>query len=224
MPLIISMVGYSNSGKTTLLGKMIPLLKAEGYSVGIVKHTEHDFFLEQSGKDSHRFGQAGAEGVALVGCGQIGFWGKMDEPEPLILDRIEQSFFFNRDIILTEGFKKGGKPKIAVLTKGKEEELLKEIEGSIIATVGEDPVRADLPHFKPDDPEGLVKILVDRFLKDRNKPSIRIILDGKNIPLNHFVQEMVQGSIRGLLSPLKGFKESRNIEVKISLQDKGRAR
>ncbi len=224
MPLIISMVGFSNSGKTTLLEKMIPLLKAEGYSVGIVKHTEHNFPLEQPGKDSYKFGQAGAEGVALVGSGQIGFLGKLDETEPLILDRIEQSFFFGRDIILTEGFKKGGKPKIAVLTKGKEEELLKEIDGSIVATVGEVPVRADLPHFKPDDPEGLVKILVDRFLKDRKKPSIRVILDGKNIPLSQFVQEMVQSSIRGLLSPLKGFKESRNIEVKISLQDKGRAR
>lgn len=224
MPLIISIVGFSNSGKTTLLEKMIPLLKAEGYSVGIVKHTEHTFPLEQPGKDSHKFGQAGAEGVALVGSGQIGFWGKMDETEPLTLDRIEQSFFFDRDIILTEGFKKGGKPKIAVLTKGKEEELLKEIDGSIVATVGEDPVRGDLPHFNPNDPEGLVKILVDRFLKDRNKPSIRVILDGKNIPLNHFVQEMVQSSVMGLLSPLKGFKKSRNIEVKISLQDKGRAR
>jgi molybdopterin-guanine dinucleotide biosynthesis protein MobB len=221
MPLFISIVGFSNSGKTTLLEKMIPILKAKGYSVGVVKHTGHDFSLDQPGKDSHKFRQSGAEGVALVGSGQIGFYGKMDETEPLILDRIEQSFFLDRDIILTEGFKKGGKPKIAVLTKGKEEELLKEIDGSIVATVGEGPVRSDLPHFTPNDPEGLVNLLVDRFLKDRTKPSIRVILDGKNIPLNHFVQEMVQSSIMGLLSPLKGFKESRNIEVKITLEDKG---
>jgi molybdopterin-guanine dinucleotide biosynthesis protein MobB len=223
MPLILSLVGFSKSGKTTLLEKMIPILKAKGYSVGVVKHTGHDFPLDQPGKDSHKLKQAGAEGVALVGSGQIGFYGKMDETEPLLLDRIEQSFFFDRDIILTEGFKKGGKPKILVLTKGKEEELLKEIDGSIIATVGEAPVRSDLPHFSPNDPDGLVNNLVERFLKDRNKPPIRVILDGKNIPLNHFVQEMVQHSILGLLSPLKGFKESRNLEVKITLEDKERS-
>jgi molybdopterin-guanine dinucleotide biosynthesis protein MobB len=224
MPLILSIVGFSKSGKTTLLEKMIPILKAKGYTVGVVKHTGDDFSLDQPGKDSHKLRQSGAEGVALVGSGQIGFFGKMDETEPLILDRLEQSFFFDRDIILTEGFKKGGKPKIVVLTRGKEEELLKEIDGSIVATVGEAPVRSDLPHFNPNDPEGLVNILVDRFLKDRNKPSIRVILDGKNIPMNHFVQEMIQSSILGLLSPLKGFKESRNIEIKITHEDKRRSR
>ncbi|MBA4395254.1 MAG: molybdopterin-guanine dinucleotide biosynthesis protein B [Desulfobacca sp.] len=224
MPLIISIVGFSKSGKTTLLEKMIPILNDKGYTVGVVKHTGHDFPLDQPGKDSHKLRQAGAEGVALVGSGQIEFYGKMDETAPLILDRIEQAFFFDRDIILTEGFKKEGKPKIAVLTKGKEEDLLKEIDGTIVATVGEVPARPDLPHFNPNDPEGLVTILVDRYLKDRNKPSIRVILDGKNIPLNHFVQEMVQCSILGLLSPLKGFKESRNIEVKITIEEKGRSR
>ena len=82
---------------------------------------------------------------------------------------MEQSFFSDRDIVLTEGFKKGDKPKIAVLTKGQEEQLLKEIEGSILATVGEGPVRSDLPHFKADDSEGLVQMLEDRFLKESDQ-------------------------------------------------------
>ena len=139
MPLIISIVGYSKSGKTTLLEKIIPILTGKGYSVGVIKHTGHDFSLDQPEKDSQRLERAGADGVVLVGSGQIGFLGKIDETEALILDRIEQSFFPDRDIVLTEGFKKGNKPKIAVLTKGKEEQLFKEIEGSIVATVGERP-------------------------------------------------------------------------------------
>ena len=76
MPLIISIVGFSNSGKTRLLEKMIPILKAKGYSVGIVKHTGHDSSLDQPGTDTYKFGQAGADGVVLVGSGQIGFLGK----------------------------------------------------------------------------------------------------------------------------------------------------
>lgn len=223
MPLIISIAGYSKSGKTTLLEKIIPILTGKGYSVGVIKHSGHAFSLDQPEKDSQRLERAGADGVVLVGPGQIGFLGKMDEAEALALDRIEQSFFPDQDILLTEGFKKGSKPKIAVLTKGKEEQLFQEIEGSIVATVGERPFRADLPHFKPDDPEGLVQLLEERFLKDRRKPSIRVILDGKNIPMNDFVQEIVRSGILGILSPLKGFKDSQRVEVKIRLQDKGKS-
>lgn len=223
MPLIISIVGYSKSGKTTLLEKIIPILTGKGYSVGVIKHSGHAFSLDQPGKDSQRFERAGADGVVLVGSGQIGFLGKTDESETLMLDRIEQSFFSDRDIILTEGFKKGDKPKIAVLTKGKEEQLFKDLEGSMVATVGDRPAQKDLPHFKPDNPEGLVELLEQRFLKDRHKPSIRVILDGKNIPMNHFVQEIVRSGILGILSPLKGFRDSQKVEVKIGLQDKGKS-
>ena len=220
MPLIISIVGYSNSGKTRLLEKMIPILKDKGYTIGIIKHTGHDFSLDQAGKDTYKFKMAGADGVVLVGSGQIMYLGNIEEAEALNLNRIEQTFFSDRDIVLTEGFKKGDKPKIAVLTRGQEEQLLKEVEGSIIATVGEIPFQSDLPYFKADDPEGLVQMLEDRFLKKRNKPSIRVILDGKNIPLNHFVQDMTRSGIVGMLSPLKGFKESQNIEIKIHLTEK----
>jgi molybdopterin-guanine dinucleotide biosynthesis protein B len=220
MSLIISIVGYSNSGKTRLLEKMIPILKAKGYSLGVIKKTGEEFLLDQPGKDTYKFGQAGADGVVLSGAGHIAFFGQMDDSENSILDRIEQSFFSEQDIILTEGFKKENKPKIAVLTKGKEEKLFQEIAGSIVATVGEKPVRADLPHFRPDDPEGLVRILEDRFLKDRKKAPIRVILDGKDILMNHFVQEIVTSGIMGMLSPLKGFKDSRKVEIKINFQEK----
>lgn len=223
MPLIISIVGYSESGKTTLLEKMIPVLTGKGYSVGLIKHSGHSFSLDQPEKDSQRLKRAGADGVVLVGSGQIGFLGETNETGDLILDRIEQSFFPDQDILLTEGFKKGNKPKIAVLTKGKEEQLFQEIGGSIVATVGERPIRTDLPHFKPDDPEGLVQLLEQRFLKDRRKPSIRVILDGKNIPMNAFVQEIVRSGILGILSPLKGFRDSKQVEVKIRLQEKGKS-
>jgi molybdopterin-guanine dinucleotide biosynthesis protein MobB len=220
MRLIISIVGYSNSGKTRLLEKMIPILKAKGYTIGIIKHSGHDFSLDQPGKDTYKYKQAGADGVVLVGSGQIGYLGNIDESEGLNLNRIEQTFFSDRDIVLTEGFKKGDKPKIAVLTRGEEEQLFKEVEGNIIATVGEIPFRSDLPHFKTDDSEGLVQMLEDRFLKERNKPSIRVILDGKNIPLNHFVQDMARSGIIGMLSPLKGFKESQDLEIKIHFPEK----
>jgi molybdopterin-guanine dinucleotide biosynthesis protein MobB len=217
MPLIISVVGYSNSGKTALLEKVIPILKSKGYSVGVIKHAGHGFSLDQPAKDSQKISQAGADGLALVGGGRISFLGITDETDPLLLDRIEQLFFSEKDIVLTEGFKKSDKPKIVVLSPGQEEPLLAEIKGSVVATVGEKPALAEVPHLKPDDPDGLVRLIEDRFLKDRQRPPIRVILDGKNIPMNHFVQEIVRSGILGILSPLKGYQDSRQVEVKISL-------
>jgi molybdopterin-guanine dinucleotide biosynthesis protein B len=222
MPLNISVVGYSNSGKTALLEKVVPIFKTKGYSVGVIKHAGHGFSLDQPGKDSQKIREAGAEGLALVGAGQIGYLGTTDETDPLFLDRIEQALFFDKDIVLTEGFKKSDKPKVVVLTPGKEEQLLAEIGGAVVATVGGKSARTDVPHFSPDDPEGLVRLIEDRFLKDRKRPSIRVILDGKNIPMNHFVQEIVRGGILGLLSPLKGYQDSRQVEIKITLPGKDR--
>jgi molybdopterin-guanine dinucleotide biosynthesis adapter protein len=147
----------------------------------------------------------------------------MDETGGLSLDQIEQSFFFDQDIILTEGFKKGDKPKIAVLTNGQEEQLLQAIEGRLLATVGDNPFRPDIPHFKPDDPQGLVNFLEGRFLKDRNRPSVRVILDGKNIPMKDFVQDIIRSAIMGLLTPLKGFFDARRVEIKINRQTKGQS-
>ena len=59
LPLIISIVGYSKSGKTTLLEKMIPVLTGKGYSVGLIKHSGHGFSLDQPEKDSQRLGRPG---------------------------------------------------------------------------------------------------------------------------------------------------------------------
>ncbi|HMK66790.1 MAG TPA: molybdopterin-guanine dinucleotide biosynthesis protein B [Thermodesulfobacteriota bacterium] len=216
MPLILSIVGYSNSGKTMLLEKVLPLLKAGGYSVGVIKHTSHGFSLDRPDKDSQRFSQAGAEGLALVGEGTIGFMGKIDETDPLLLDRLEQLFFQDKDFVLTEGFKKSDKPKIVVMTPGKEKELLAEIGGTVVATVGESPILDEVPHFTPEDPEGLVHFLEERYLKRIKKPPIRVILDGKNIPLNQFAQEIVCCGLLGVLSPLKGFQNPHQIEVRIT--------
>jgi molybdopterin-guanine dinucleotide biosynthesis adapter protein len=216
MPLVLSIVGYSNSGKTVLLEKLLPLFKARGYSVGVIKHTSHGFSLDRPGKDSQRFSRAGAEGLVLVGEGTIGYMGKVDETDPLILDRLEQLFFQDKDFVLTEGFKKSDKPKIVVLTPGKEKELLSEIGGTVAAVVGENPVLDGVAHFKADDPEGLVLFLEERFLKGLKKPPIRVILDGKNIPLNQFAQEIVRCGLLGVLSPLKGFQDPQHIEVRIT--------
>ncbi len=220
MPLIVSVVGYAQSGKTLLLEKMIPLLKEKGYSVGVIKHTER-FPDPEPGKDTTRLDQAGADGVVLVGDGRLVYWKKTQGEEAHDPDRLEQAFFMDRDVVFTEGFKRGNKPKIAVLTEGKEKELLAEIQGGIIATVGKRPCLPDIPHFQPEQLASLVGMLEERYLKDRKRPAIRIVLDGKNLPMNHFVQEILISGISGMLSPLKGYTKAEQVIVRICRTLKG---
>jgi len=66
-PLVISVVGTSGVGKTTLVERLLPELRARGLRVGTVKHASHGFVADRVGSDSWRHQQAGAESTLLVG-------------------------------------------------------------------------------------------------------------------------------------------------------------
>lgn len=104
---IISVVGYSNSGKTTVIEHLVPLLKKEGYSVGTLKNihcTSYD--PDQEGTDTWRHKEAGAD--VTVGYGQystdIMIQKRMDIDELLTM--------FNFDILLLEGVRDLAVPRI----------------------------------------------------------------------------------------------------------------
>ncbi len=71
MPQIICIVGRSQSGKTTLIEKLIPVLKNRGHRIGTIKHSQHIFDFDKSGKDSWRHKDAGAETVIIASPGRI---------------------------------------------------------------------------------------------------------------------------------------------------------
>jgi len=68
-PPIVSFVGNSGAGKTTLLEKVVRELKGRGYKVAVIKHSHHDFQIDQEGKDSWRFAQAGSDCVVISSAG-----------------------------------------------------------------------------------------------------------------------------------------------------------
>ena len=64
-PAVLAVSGVHNSGKTTLLEKLLPMLRSRGLKVGVIKHDGHDFTPDVPGTDSYRLREAGAEGVAV---------------------------------------------------------------------------------------------------------------------------------------------------------------
>ena len=111
---VVSFIGRSNSGKTTLLEKVVRELKIRGYRVAIVKHTHHDFEIDRPGKDTWRLAQAGGDIVVLSSPDKVTF---VEYPDAeLTLDEISALFKAKVDIVLTEGYKNGNAPKILILS------------------------------------------------------------------------------------------------------------
>lgn len=106
---VLSVVGVSDSGKTTLLEKLIPLLRGKGLRLAIIKHDAHSFEMDHEGKDTWRFAKAGADVVAISSRAKTALMEYRDLDLNAVISRIKDV-----DIILTEGYKSWNKPKIMV--------------------------------------------------------------------------------------------------------------
>src|SRR5262245_15158437 len=110
---IIGIAGWKNSGKTTLVTRLITEFVARGLKVATVKHAHHDFQIDDRETDSARHRRAGAQQVAVVSAKR---WAVVNElggaPEPDLSDVI--SWMEPCDLIIVEGYKTTSMPKIEV--------------------------------------------------------------------------------------------------------------
>jgi molybdopterin-guanine dinucleotide biosynthesis protein B len=156
---VVSIVGHSGTGKTTLLEKLIRELKNRGYRLAVVKHHHHPGLqLDTPGKDSWRFAQAGADHVALAGPHQVAHIRRFDQEATLedVLAAIPDV-----DLILTEGYKSADAPKIEV-SRGESPLIFP--PSSLIAVVSDRRLHVEVPRFDLDDAAGLAAFVEARFL------------------------------------------------------------
>ena len=111
-PAVLAVSGVHNSGKTTLLEKLIPLLRARGLKVGVIKHDGHDFTPDVPGTDSYRLREAGAEGVAVFSGNRYLLTEEFRLTEQDLLALFERHGY---DLVLLEGFQNSGWSKIEVV-------------------------------------------------------------------------------------------------------------
>lgn len=134
---VIGIIGRSGSGKTTLLSDLIPVLRGRGYSVSTVKHTHHDFDMDQPGKDSYRHREAGAQEVLLTSAKRWALLHELQgEAEPdmdSLLSRMSPV-----DIVLVEGFKSHPYPKVEVHRPSVGHALLAAKDPRVVAIATDD--------------------------------------------------------------------------------------
>jgi len=198
---IISIVGKSDSGKTTFIEKLIAELNHRGYSVATIKHDTHGFEIDREGKDTWRHAQAGALSVIISSRDKLALIKRVEQE--LSLDDLSR-LIEGVDLILTEGYKRANKPKIEVLRTQLDPEPLCSKTDNLLALVVD----------KIDIDEGIkAGVGVPCFYWDDVAGELRV--NSVDIPLTPFVQSIIERTIRGMISSLKGLTGQGRIEIKI---------
>lgn len=160
VPPVVPIVGYSGSGKTTVLVKLIEELTRRGFRVGTIKHHSHDFEMDIPGKDTWRHKQSGAVTTLISSPSRIGMVRdvvkemELDELLPLIV---------GVDVIIVEGYKGVKRPKIEVYRPDISKAPACRGDECLVALISDAPVDLGVPRFHSDDTRAIVDFIVLKF-------------------------------------------------------------
>lgn len=158
----IGFIGYSNTGKTTLIEKLIPLFNARGLAVSTVKNAHHGFDMDRPGKDSYRYRQAGSAQVLIATAER---WALLTEvrqgPVPLeqLIGQLAPC-----DLVLVEGFKSEGHfPRIEVRRSTNTEPAIFPHDPNVIAVAADHPVDTRLPVLDLNDAAKIASFIAEHL-------------------------------------------------------------
>ena len=160
----IAFVGRHNSGKTTLLVAVLPLIVARGIRVGYVKHAHAGFEIDRPEKDSYRVRRTGVAQTIVLGGGQIAVIDDSRREHELTLEGAMATYGRDDlDLLVVEGFKAEPLPKIEVARAALSTEVLCADDRNLVATVTDFAVRPAVPQFGLDDAAGVAAFILSRI-------------------------------------------------------------
>jgi len=198
---IVAVVGFSETGKTRLIVRLISALKRRGLRVAAVKRCSHGFALDTEGKDTADFNEAGADGVAMISPDG---WAALARAASVDVPALAARLFPAADVVLVEGGKgAAGLPKIEVLRSGvseaptcRPEELLAIVSDAPV------PVGVPVPVLRPEETERLSDIILS--VEEANMADITLEVDGREVNMNPFVRTVIERTVLGMVTSLSG--------------------
>ena len=160
-PAILSIVGKSEVGKTTLIEKLLPCLVRRGIKVGTIKHDVHGFTMDKEGKDSYRHKQAGAHTTVISSPNKIGMVRDADHDHAI--KEIVDLYLKDMNLVLTEGYKRESWPKLEVHRRELKRPLIAKPEEGLIAVASDEELDVNAPVFGLDDVEQISDFLISYF-------------------------------------------------------------
>jgi len=193
MPVVFGVYGDSDAGKTTLLVKLVTYFTNEGVRVATVKHTQKSLSLDTEGKDTWRHHDAGAGLVVFSSACETDFLFYQTMTMSDILQTIKEFGLF--DLVLVEGAADPTIPKIQIGT----------------CTIRKNTVVQYKNNFK-----NVVKIIKKELQMEQSSQHLRVVVNGKIVPLTDFPEHIITNTIIAQLASLKGIKNISNFSIQLT--------
>ncbi|MFV9511843.1 molybdopterin-guanine dinucleotide biosynthesis protein B [Tepidibacillus sp. LV47] len=165
---IVSFVGYSGSGKTTLLTKVIAAFKEKGYRVATIKHDAHRFQMDVEGKDTWKYAQAGSDIVLINSQEKLAMIENLEKP--ISFEEVV-SHIKNVDIIFVEGYKHESPPKILLVRRETDLELLFQLRDVMAIATSLSLQFDQIPVYDINDLNGIVHFIEMKILGEKKHGS-----------------------------------------------------
>jgi molybdopterin-guanine dinucleotide biosynthesis protein B len=155
---VFGVTGWKNAGKTTLVERLVSEFVRRGWTVATIKHAHHEVDIDRPDTDSFRHRAAGATEVALVGGRRYAIMREQAEPTlDEVLARLAPA-----DLVLIEGFKREGHPKIEVRSAADRPSLAANDPTVVAIAADSAPVDAALPWFRRNDIAAIADFIAGR--------------------------------------------------------------
>jgi molybdopterin-guanine dinucleotide biosynthesis protein MobB len=155
---VFGIVGYKNSGKTTLTERLVAEIVARGLTVSTLKHAHHAVDIDQPGRDSFRHRQAGARQVVLASARRWALMTEVAGPEPGLADLVAR--LDPVDVVLAEGWKTAPIAKIEAVRAVNAHPLIAATDPMVVAVASDIPIATGCPCFALDDIPGIADFLL----------------------------------------------------------------
>ncbi|MCW8946646.1 MAG: molybdopterin-guanine dinucleotide biosynthesis protein B [Sedimenticola sp.] len=172
---LIGFSAFSGTGKTTLLTRLLPLLKQQGFRVGAIKHAHHRFEIDHPHKDSYRLRKSGADQMLVASRNCIAMITEREDQqaEPELADLLKALDSSTLDLVLVEGFKREHFPKIELHRPSLGKKLLYPDDPNIIAIATDDRLSTTpchIPVLDLNNPSEIIAFLISHFFQPDKQP------------------------------------------------------
>ena len=208
---VVSIIGRSKSGKTTLIEKLVAELKLRGYRVATIKHAQEINY--EPCRDNWRHLKAGSDATIVVSSEEAVLVKPVTTVD--ILDKMIRLLGEDYDIIITEGFKQADTPKIEI-RYGVDSSPLKNIK-RLVAVVSDKPTGTGVRQFSRQDITELADLLEEGFIKPQRE-RLALYVNGKRLTLKSFPRKIISSLLVNMVSSLKGVKQVDSLDVLIRKQ------
>ena len=199
MSYAICIVGSDDQGNRKLARDLARRLGEDGLQVGIIQGGE------QSSLDQ------GLAGEVRLGPG--GMVVQSRNGGPLSLEQIMGRYLPGLDLVLTLAHPDDKRAKIEVVPQGAEPTRLD--DPGLKALVCPRPLEAGKPVFAPEQVDELADFVKENVLPKRQPARVRVLLEGKRLPIKDFVQDILANTIRGMVGSLRGGDKPGRLEIYI---------